>query len=438
MGELEAVEAAVSEIMTLAREQGLDFFPMRFEICPAEVLSTFGAYGMPTRFSHWSFGKAYHRIKMHYDYGLNRIYEMVVNTNPCYAFLLAENTLIQNKLVIAHVLAHSDFFKNNVYLNHTPRGMLEVMAQAAARIREYAMLYGRDRVEEILDAVLAIQEHVDPYRFTRRSRPAGARERCTGDGCRNRPPGAAGGPEQERREPEKDLLRFIIENAQGLADWERDIVAVVHTETLYFWPQITTKILNEGWATYWHARLMRKLELGEKEAVEFARMHAELTQPGRLALNPYLVGLRILEDIERRWGKEKLFEVRALENDISFIRNHLTEELVAELDLCVYQLRGQEWRVVTKEWQKVREALVASLVNGGYPYLVVEDGNYRCQGELYLRHIYEGVELDLYHLERALGHVYRLWKRPVHLETVLDGRRVVFCHNGERVARNLD
>ncbi|MEW6447503.1 MAG: SpoVR family protein [Bacillota bacterium] len=431
MGELEAVETAISEIMHCAREQGLDFYPMRFEICPAEIIYTFGAYGMPTRYSHWSFGKAYHRIKTQYDYGLNRIYEMVINTRPCYAFLLSGNSLIQNKLVIAHVLAHSDFFKNNAYFSHTSGEMLETMAQAAARIREYEMLYGRGRVEEFLDAVLAIQEHVDPHRFVNRSQPGGHGQ------CRSRSGPKTGKEEPTSSEPEKDLLLFIMRNSLALKEWEKDIIGIVREETLYFWPQLTTKILNEGWATYWHVRLMRKLDLREEEALEFARMHAELIRAGGLYLNPYLVGLRILEDIERRWGPESLFEVRALENDVSFLRNFLTQELVEELDLYLYRRRGQEWRVVTKEWEQVREAAVANLVNGGYPYIVVLDGDYNRAGELYLQHVYEGVELDFHHMERALAQVYRLWMRPVHLETVHDGRRVVFCFNGERVVKGV-
>lgn len=111
MQEIERLERAVEEILAVARGLGLDFFDMRFELCPAEVIYTFGAYGMPTRFSHWSFGKAYFKIKTEYDYNLSRIYEMVINTDPCYAFLLAGNSLLQNKLVVAHVLGHSDFFQ---------------------------------------------------------------------------------------------------------------------------------------------------------------------------------------------------------------------------------------------------------------------------------------------------------------------------------------
>ena len=109
-----ALERAIEEITEIAQGFGLDFYPMRYEICPADIIYTFGAYGMPTRFSHWSFGKQFYKMKLHYDLGLSKIYELVINSNPCYAFLLDSNSLIQNKLIVAHVLAHCDFFKNNV------------------------------------------------------------------------------------------------------------------------------------------------------------------------------------------------------------------------------------------------------------------------------------------------------------------------------------
>ena len=150
--------AALEEIHEKAEQFGLDGFPMRYEICPPDVLYTFGAYGMPARFNHWSFGKAFHRMKMQYDFNLSRIYELVINSDPCYAFLLDANTLLQNKVIAAHVLAHSDFFKHNYRFAGTSRSMLETMSIHAARIRRYEMRYGRERVERLLDAVLALQD----------------------------------------------------------------------------------------------------------------------------------------------------------------------------------------------------------------------------------------------------------------------------------------
>jgi stage V sporulation protein R len=432
------LEMIISELMQLARSLRLDFHPMRFEVCPPEVICTFGAYGMPTRFSHWSFGKAYARLKMQYDYGLNRIYEMVINTDPCYAFLLHDNTPLQNKLVIAHTLAHSDFFKHNAHFGNTARDIIEVMALAADRIQKYGLLYGRECVEEFLTAVLAVQEHVDPHQ--RIARPQASADTASRTPVVKVPvensEDSTGAP-SALHEPEKDLLLFIAVNAPELSDWERDIILTVRQETLYFWPQLTTKIVNEGWATYWHTRLLREAELEEGEAVEFAFINAGLIQPARTGLNPYLTGLRIIEDIERRYGVEKLFEVRSEENDLSLFRNYLTEELAKELDLYVYRLVGQDWRIATRDWEKVREVLLYGLINGGNPYLIVTDDNYKLRGELYIRHVFDKRELDVYQLERALAHVFRLWRRPVHLETVLDGRQVVFSFTGQEVSRTF-
>ncbi|MET1167882.1 SpoVR family protein, partial [Bacillus velezensis] len=160
--EIRDLEYAIAEIMEIANGFGLDYYPMRYEICPSDIIYTFGAYGMPTRFSHWSFGKTFHKMKMQYDFGLSKIYELVINCNPCYAFLLDGNSLIQNKLIVAHVLAHCDFFKNNARFSKSNRNMVESMAATADRISNYEMEYGTEAVEAFIDAVIAIQEHVDP------------------------------------------------------------------------------------------------------------------------------------------------------------------------------------------------------------------------------------------------------------------------------------
>ena len=160
--EIRDLEYAIAEIMEIADGFGLDYYPMRYEICPSDIIYTFGAYGMPTRFSHWSFGKTFHKMKMQYDFGLSKIYELVINSNPCYAFLLDGNSLIQNKLIVAHVLAHCDFFKNNARFSKSNRNMVESMAATADRISNYEMEYGTEAVESFIDAVIAIQEHVDP------------------------------------------------------------------------------------------------------------------------------------------------------------------------------------------------------------------------------------------------------------------------------------
>ncbi|AEG60111.1 SpoVR family protein [Desulforamulus ruminis] len=459
--ELKQLETAIPQMIEIAGNFKLDFYPMRFEICPSEIIYTFGAYGMPTRYTHWSFGKSYHRMKTQYDYNLSRIYEMVINSNPCYAFLLDGNSIIQNKMVAAHVLGHCDFFKNNIYFSFTnPKDVVESMAVAADRFRNYEMVHGQQKVEAFVDDVMAIQEHIDPHNLIRGKN----REKKEKDGCCKRTSGTPyddlweldhsrcdckGGCSREKgkfpEQPEKDILLFIMENAREMEEWQLDILSTLRDEMFYFWPQMQTKIMNEGWATYWHLRIMREMDLTEAETIEFGKMHAGVVIPSRNSINPYHVGLKIFEDIEKRWdkelgegaGREKIFEVREMDNDISFLRNYLTKELVEELDLYLYRKIGHEWKIVEKQWEKVRDYLVHNLTNVGFPTIVVEDGDFGKRGEMYLRHLFEDRELNIPYLEKTLVHVYRLWKRPVHLETKIDNKSVLFSYDGEKASKKF-
>ena len=468
--DLPKMEDAIQSIWEQGIRFGLDPFPIHFEVVPANIMYEFGAYGIPGRFSHWTHGKAYHQLKTMYDYGLSKIYELVINTNPSYAFLADGNSLVQNKLVAAHVLAHVDFFKNNWYFAQTNRHMVDVASVNAERLRKYEFQHGKLEVEQFLDAVLSIQEHVDPSTLIKRQ-PVEARQHEKDHaskhnrspyadllGLDERPGSQADGqpkPSSEvRAEPERDLLLFIAENAGHLEDWQRDVIHIVRNEMLYFIPQMQTKILNEGWATYWHLRIMRELDLTEDEYIEFAELHSSVAVPSRRQLSPYYVGLKILEDIERRWdnptgeerrslgrqpgqGRAQLFAVREMESDASFIRNYLTKDLVHDLDLYIYRQEGDQLVVVEKNWERIRDAITRSLASMGIPYITVEDGDYRHARELYLKHLYEGEELDIAYAERTLRSVYVLWGRPVHLETVLEGNRILLSFDGEKNERTV-
>ncbi|GGE73313.1 SpoVR family protein [Priestia taiwanensis] len=463
-----ALEYAIDEITEIAKGFGLDFYPMRYEICPADIIYTFGAYGMPTRFSHWSFGKQFFKMKLHYDLGLSKIYELVINSNPCYAFLLDTNTLIQNKLIVAHVLAHCDFFKNNVRFSNTKRDMVESMAATADRVKAYEHQYGKREVEEFLDAVLAIQEHIDPSLM--RSKLSWSLDDLYLDveeekkfspyddlwKLDEKKVKKSDLPQARKKkkfppQPEKDLLLFIEEYSRELEEWQRDILTMMREEMLYFWPQMETKIMNEGWASYWHQRILREMDLTSDESIEFAKLNAGVVQPSKTSINPYYLGIKIFEDIEERYnnpdeemvrygakpgrGREKMFEVREIESDTSFIRNYLTKELVYREDMYLFQRQGREYKVVDKEWEHVRDQLVNMRTNGGFPYIMVEDGDYLKNGELYLKHSYEGIELDLKYLEKVLPHIYTLWGRSVNLETLLENKKVLFTYDGKTVHR---
>jgi len=465
--EVKELEKAVERIWDVATSQfGLDPFPVRFEIVPSAVMYEVGSYALPGRYSHWTFGKAYHRMKTMYDFGLARIYEVVINSNPSYAFLLETNSPIQNKMVIAHVLGHVDFFKNSVYFSRTNRRMIDEAALHSRRMGEYEFKYGRKVVEQLLDAVLSIEEHIDPNFFIKRvvkdpeadgvkvSRHEGryddlfTREEIE----RREAPWEKHVDEDKRKpsieSPEKDLVYFVMKNSPVLENWQRDVMAMLHEEMEYFVPQMQTKIMNEGWASIWHSRIMRELDLPTNDYLEFADLHAGVVSPHKGQLNPYYLGYKIFEDIEKRWdnptqeeremygrrggeGREKMFEVREIENDISFLRNYLTEELCEELDLFVYQLVDEEdWTVTEKNWERVRNQLVSNMTNFGYPYIEVVDGDYQGNRELYLMHRFEGVEMDMKYARKTLEYVYKLWGRDVHLETVVEDEPLVLHYDG--------
>ena len=438
--EVAELERAIERIWEVGRGFGLDPFPTNFEIVPSTVMYEIGSYALPGRYSHWSFGKAYHRMKTMYDFGLSRIYEVVINANPSYGFLLETNSLLQNKLVIAHVMGHVDFFKNNAWFAQTNRRMVDDAATHARRISEYEFQHGRKVVERFLDAVLSIEEHVDPDAFLKRAPSGAAAPKPPKPGryddllAAHELPAAPvatltrdDGPEL----PEKDLLGFIATHSPVLEPWQRDVVAMIREEMLYFVPQLRTKTINEGWASFWHSRIMRELDLSDEEHLEFAELHAGVVSPHTGQLNPYFVGYRILEDIERRFGRDRLFEVREVESDVSLLRNYLTEELCEELDLFVYELVDEEeWTITEKRWERVRDQLVANMTNFGFPYIEVADGDYHGNRELFLRHRFEGSELDLRYARKTLENCQTLWGRPVHLETVVDGEPTTLRYDG--------
>lgn len=440
------LESAIARIVEKAQGFGLNFYEMRYEICPADIIYTFGAYAMPTRFSHWSFGKTFHQMKTQYDYGMSKIYELVINSNPCYAFLLDTNSVLQNKLIAAHVLAHCDFFKNNYRFRTTNRQMVASMAAFANRVLGYEYDLGRQKVERFLDAVLSIHEHVDPFPVSPSTLapgklasppPATPYDDLWMLEQREVAPAEPRAVTTAKPQPTRDLLMFLLERCPDLEAWQRDILSTLRQEMLYFRPQMETKILNEGWASLWHARIMRDLDLSPDESVEFARMHADVLAPSRFHLNPYHLGFHILEDIECRYGRQRIFEVRETETDVSFIRNYLTKELCEQLDLYLYAKQGDEWRVTSTGWEKVRDSIVQQISNCGFPYIYADDPDYLRRGELYLQHSYEGVELDAPYLTHTLRHVHHVWQRPVHLETVEDGAPVLYTCNGEGVERKV-
>ena len=251
------------EIEGYARDYGLDFYETIFEVVDADDLNEIAAYGgFPTRYPHWSFGMAYEELKKSYEYGLSKIYEMVINNDPCYAYLMRCNHTVDQKLVMAHVYGHCDFFKNNAYFAHTTRKMMDEIANHGSRIRRYAERFGEDEVEAFMDRCQSIDDLIDIHSVAIRRRPDGSRFDFNEQGQEEEephrfkskdymedyinPPEVLRAQEAEARKqkskppemnfperPEKDVLLFLIEHAP-LHSWQRDVLSIVRDEAYYF------------------------------------------------------------------------------------------------------------------------------------------------------------------------------------------------------------
>ncbi len=443
-----------------AREFGLDFPEIRFQMLDYNILNQVAAYdGFPTRYPHWRFGMEYERLSKSYAYGLHRIYEMVINTDPCIAYLLASNLLVDQKLVMAHVCGHADFFKNNLWFAHTNRKMLDEMANHATRIRRHIQRYGIDAVEEFIDACLSIDNLIDIHAPGVRRRPLQSSEdgdtepsirklpaKDYMDQFVNPPDFLA---DQKARldeellklknfpeDPQRDIMLFMLEHAP-LENWQHDILDIVREEAYYFAPQRQTKIMNEGWASYVHSTLMTQKILEPNELIDYAEHHSGTVavSPGRL--NPYKMGLELFRDVEDRWnrgafgseyercenmqaraewdmklgkGREKVFEVRRIYNDVGFIDEFLTVDFARRHRMFTFDYNEVTdlYEISGREFDAIKKRLLFQLTNFGQPIIEVVDGNYANRGELYLVHRYEGVDLDVPYAQGTLRNLYRL------------------------------
>ncbi len=402
-------------------------------------------YGLPVRMPHWSFGVRYIYQLVQHQMGHSRLFEVVFPGNPGQAYLARNNSLQENTLVTAHVLGHADFSKNNALFARSQGQVgyhiVEQAATHARQISEAIEAHGQERVESVLDAALALEAHIDPHLALRRERfAAGVNGRkgtdCTGSfqarfedlpGEEN-PISELSEPEPAATppNPERDLLWFIAEYAPGFEDWERDIFLAVREESFYFYPVFATQIMNEGWASYWHARLLREADfLPQNEYLDAIKTHSDVVRPhaaeqqAALMISPYYLGFSMWEKIIEEHGIEKAFEIRAEDDDFSFVRNYLTPELAEELDLFRYTA-AKDGSIEVTEWdiEELRETMLAPKYNFGAPSVLATDVAVDGTLELTHEHDTDGRGLDLERAERVLDYVHKVWRRPIRLKTV--------------------
>ncbi len=481
------LEAAQQEIEGYAREYGLDFYPIIYEVLDYRTLyETAALGGFPIRYPHWRFGMEYDQLLKGHVWLGSTIYEMIINTNPAYGYLLEGNEDVTQKMVMAHVSAHVDFFKHNMWFAHTNRKMLDEMANHASRIQRIIDRYGQDVVEDFIDTCLSLDNLIDFHAPYIRRPEMQVDEPLVGDyedepmveGLKVdreymreyiNPPDFLDQQrkvlEQERAQqrrfpanPQKDILLFLL-NYAPLERWQHTILNIIRDEAYYFAPQGMTKIMNEGWASFWHSEIMTRRALQSSEIIQFADLHSGVVAMGSGQLNPYKVGLEMLRDIEDRWnkgkfgkdyedcddirekrewdkqlglGRQKIFEVRRLYNDVTFIDEFLTPEFVIENKLFSFKYNRDTdyYEIVSRQFEEVKQKLLFQLTNFGQPFIYVEDGNYNNRGELYLRHRHEGVDLQMNYARDTMRNLYKIWTRPIYVETIIDERKRLLSFDG--------
>ncbi len=475
------------EIHGYALEFGLDFYEVRFEVCDYDTINILAAQGgFPSRYPHWRFGMDYDQLSKGYAYGLQKIYEMVINTNPCYAYLLNANHLVDQKIVMAHVYGHADFFKNNAWFANTDRNMLAVMANHGTKIRRYMERYGQNRVEEFIDRVNSIENLIDVgvlFETAESKRQSEERMKVAREEIANlsddrsnalksfmrsktRKEGAAPEVQEEptdlrekKNNYPRDVMHYLLENAP-LEEWEADILGILRDEAYYYLPQRLTKIMNEGWASYWHSHIMTTRALKASEIIDYADHHAGVMAMSKQNINPYKIGIELYRDIEYRWntgrfgkeynecedmaeklrwdkklglGRQKIFEVRKTHNDVSFIDEFFTPEFCERQQLFTYKFNPRTGRneIETRDFMDIKNKLLSSLSNFGSPVIEVESGNYQNRGELLLRHVHRGVDLDFGYASDTLKNLFALWKRPVNITSRQEEQNVTLSFDGK-------
>ncbi|MDP2945930.1 MAG: SpoVR family protein [bacterium] len=678
-----------------AKRAGLKFFPTIFEIVTYDQMNEMAAFsGFPSRWSHWQFGQEYESLKKYYSLGLQKIYEMVINNDPCYAYLLEGNGLTDQKIVIAHVYAHNDFFKNNIWFSPVPRKMLDEFGNHRYQLEAIKEKVGEEKVDEFLDKVLSIDWLIDDHSLMIKREPEKLRNE-NGEELEEEKPRRLGTKDtpfyldswlnpaeylksqeeeaEKKKElqkmierglkiplrPTRDILKFLIDFAP-LEQWQKYAISIIREENYYFVPQMQTKIMNEGWATLWHDRIMTNMGICQSsEVFNFADHSA-----GTLTGFPYKLGFEIFRDIEYRWntgrhgkiweeceiteikenwdefivfktlvdesradignldkkwrgfctfrqalkegkyefpkelcadrnivqqwleyqsvallllkqkkylkeaktiwreafeacenakksevcqkkstfekqyktrlflakeeikeiagiqkylkklftikeaiktgelplvsqsiptsylefaknypepvklgkGLEKIFEVREIYNDLTFIEEFFNEEICFKLKLFTYEPGGggvspEHYGIVSRAVDKVRKKLLFERTHHGQPIIELVDANYEMRGEMYLKHLHEGMDIHVATMREVMKILFESWQKPIHLETIitedktqsplerirrqmnydpnrreeeeeitmLEGERIVFTHNGkELVSRKIE
>jgi len=417
------------KICELAKSQGLDWFPINYEVCDYyEMIGHMSYHGMPSHYQHWSYGKSFERTHQMYNFGMEGLpYELIINSNPSIAYLMRENPIHLQILIMCHCIGHSDFFKNNrLFADTSPESIVFKFRNAKKRIQSYIehTHIGTKRVENLLDCLHAIRFQTERNGLKRESKKDLKKKyislinnsEMTKAEIRNL------NIDGRMIEPDKDLLSFLIENGNHFESWELDIINIVREESLYFIPQMKTKILNEGWASFWHYKLMNELDLPQAHHIPFLKSHNQVIRPHTGRVNPYHLGFYLFKKIEENKGIDECFFLREIHDDTSAIRCHLEIEDAREINLFTYSTKKEGVTIDDisddEGFKQVRDDLISSIGTNSIPQVFVSDISE--SGDLIIEHSYDGRDLDLEYAEQVIDRVREIWPGDVKFFTIIE------------------
>jgi stage V sporulation protein R len=494
------IEEVIPTIFKAADDFGLDYYETIIEWMAYDGISEVAAYdGFPQRIPHWRFGMAYEELSKGYEFGQHRIFEMVINNRPCVIYCLNSNTYTDNVTVIGHALGHNDFFKNNVFFGKTNTKMMNEFGNNRTRVLQIMARWGEEEVEAFLDDCYAIESLIDPasawnkteytdpviydereYHFPRRLKvPEGhdymedwinPKDWINEEWERIK--------KEERKKSlgiiemyDKDIVKFLLEHAP-LKPWEQTILGIVYDEALYFAPQGMTKMANEGWASFVDFNLMARIGMPNCSIWAYAD-HKARVLGGKFSENPYKLGFELLLDIEERWNKgrfgreyekckdnqakekwdlqlglghQKVFEIRERYNDVTMLAEFFTEDFCRKHDFFNWEKRKSpepgveaEYKLVDRDWKKVRNQLIQRYLNRGLPEIRLVDPNGKGKNILVVQHTWDGRTLAPKYSREALRSLARIWRNPVALLTKTeDGKDTIFsCSADLNVVKEL-
>jgi stage V sporulation protein R len=416
------------KLCKMAADYGLDWFELAYETCDYyEMIGSMAYHGMPSHYAHWSFGKSFERNHIMYNSGMQGLpYELIINSNPSLAYLMEENPMYLQVLIMAHCIGHSDFFKNNATFSHThPENIILRMRNAKRYVDGLIEdpSIGIEAVERILDSAHALNMNV-PRRYKKYVPQKQQQNKLVEDIKLGLYSNRLHVPDHNKIpiQPEEDILSFIADVSPNLEDWQRELISIVADEAYYFMPQIRTKVMNEGWASFWHYRLMHDLDLPSSMHIPFLKTHNEVIRPHPGSINPYHLGFHMFKRIEERFGLEECFIARESLNDESFIRQYLTQQDCEDLELFSYSLHKDEYKIDDvgdgQGWKNIREDLIKQVGGNSIPIIMVDDideSNVLC-----LVHDHDGRDLELEYADVVCRHISALWGDVVKLDTIIE------------------